>query len=65
MSATAQTMPIEDDSVQLRQRAEEARRGAAHAADPIAVETLSAIANAYERLAVRAETKLGASGPGR
>jgi hypothetical protein len=50
--------PLEQDPAQLRQRAEDARREADRTADPIARQTLIAIAAEYEKLASFAETKI-------
>jgi len=49
--------PLGDDPAQLRQRAEDARRDADLATDPIDRDTLIGIANAYEKLAAIAEAK--------
>src|SRR5262245_52219216 len=49
--------PLGDDPAQLRQRAEDARREADLATDPIDRDTLIGIANAYEKLAAIAEAK--------
>jgi len=49
--------PLGDDPAQLRQRAEDARRQAELALDPIDRDTLIGIANAYEKLAAIAEAK--------
>jgi len=50
--------PHEADPASWRQRAEDARREADLATDPIDRDTLIAIANAYEKLAENAEAKL-------
>mgnify|MGYP003694493021 CR=1 FL=1 len=47
------------DPAHWRRRAEEARRHAAGLADPVAQETLLAIAQAYEQLALNAEARTG------
>ena len=49
--------PLGDDPAQLRQRAEDARREADFATDPIDRDTLIGIADAYEKLAAIAEAK--------
>ena len=50
--------PLEADPASWRQRAEDARREADLATDPIDRDTLISIANAYEKLAAIAEAKL-------
>ena len=50
--------PLEGEAASWRQRAEDARREADLATDPIARDTLIGIADAYEKLAAIAEAKL-------
>lgn len=52
------TPPIIDDPSHWRQRAEEARSVADQLDDPIAKETMLAIARSYEQMAILAEAKL-------
>ena len=57
-SRCMRTLPIINDPTHWRQRAEEARRVADQLDDPIAKETMLAIAQSYEQLAVLAEAKI-------
>jgi hypothetical protein len=52
-----------NDPAHWRHRAEEARRHAAGLRDPVAEETLLAIAQAYEQLALNAEVRTGEPHP--